>query len=118
MDGQGMTLYVFDQDTGGQSSCYEACADQWPPFLTDAEPQAEGGTDPALLGTTERDDGTTQVTYGGRPLYYFAQDSQPGDPNGQGVGSAWWVIAPDGSAITGSSGQLDDPGRSSGGYDY
>lgn len=118
VDGQGMTLYVFDQDTGGRSSCNDACADQWPPFLTDGEPQAEGGADPGLLGTSERDDGTTQVTYDGRPLYHFAQDSQPGDTNGQGVGNVWWVVAPDGTAVTGSSGQVDDPGRSSGGYDY
>lgn len=98
VDGEGTTLYVFDNDTDGTSSCYDQCAENWPPFTGPAE--ASGDVDGALLGTTTRDDGTTQVTYNGQPLYYFAADQAPGDTNGQGVGDVWWVVGPDGAKIT------------------
>ena len=60
---------------------------------------AGDGVDGSLLGTTERDDGTTQVTYDGQPLYVFASDAAPGDTNGQGVGEVWFVVGPDGKTI-------------------
>ena len=100
-DDQGRVLYVFDNDSGGESSCYEDCAANWPPLVGEVE--AGEGVDAALLGTTERTDGETQVTYGDRPLYYFAGDEQPGDTNGQGAGDVWWVVGPDGEAITGEA---------------
>jgi hypothetical protein len=57
--------------------------------------------DPRLMGTTRRDDGTTQVTYNDWPLYYFAGDELPGDSNGQGVGDVWWMITPAGELVMG-----------------
>lgn len=101
VDGEGMTLYVFDNDSDGESSCYDSCAETWPPFT--GEVSAEGEVDASLMGTTERDDGTTQVTYNDMPLYYYAPDSASGDTNGQGVGDVWWVIGPDGEKITDAS---------------
>ena len=59
----------------------------------------EDGVDEALLGTASRTDGSSQVTYNGWPLYYFAADSAPGDINGQGVNDVWWVVDPSGDAI-------------------
>ena len=56
--------------------------------------------DSALLGTTLRDDGTTQVTYNGWPLYYFVGDAAAGDVAGQNVNEIWFVLAPDGEYVT------------------
>jgi predicted lipoprotein with Yx(FWY)xxD motif len=98
-DSAGLTLYVFFEDSEGTSTCYDACADNWPPLLTEGEPVAEGGAIQALLGTTERDDGTTQVTYDGQPLYLYAGDSQPGDANGFGQGNVWYPVTPDGAPM-------------------
>jgi hypothetical protein len=37
------------------------------------------------LGTLTRPDGTTQVTYDGRPLYYWEGDTKAGDVTGDGI---------------------------------
>lgn len=97
VDGDGRTLYLFDNDAEGESACTDACAETWPPLEGEAE--AAGDVDPALLGTITRPDGATQATYGGHPLYHYAADSAVGDVNGQAVGDVWWVVATDGSAI-------------------
>lgn len=94
------TIYMFQDDKAGESSCADACAEAWPPVLTDGEPQAGDGVDAGMLGTTTRADGTTQVTYNGMPLYTFAQDSAPGDKNGEGLKGAWFLISPYGDTLT------------------
>jgi predicted lipoprotein with Yx(FWY)xxD motif len=96
----GMTLYVFLKDTPNTSNCYNACAQNWPPLLVEGTPIAGEGVDASLLGVTQRQDGTTQVTYNGWPLYYFAGDGKPGDTNGQGVRDVWFVISPQGEKIS------------------
>lgn len=98
VDGAGMTLYVFDNDTDGTSTCTGDCVANWPPLTGDVT--AGDGVDDSLLGTTERDDGMAQITYADQPLYYFAGDQAPGDVNGQAVGGIWWVIGVDGEKIT------------------
>jgi predicted lipoprotein with Yx(FWY)xxD motif len=108
VDGDGLTLYVFDNDEGGTSSCEDVCAETWPPAVTEGDPVAGEGADEALLGTTERADGSTQVTYDGRPLYTYAADQGPGDTNGQGVGGIWWVIGADGQTIEETAGEEGD----------
>ena len=65
----------------------------------EGEPVAGDGADATLLGTVTRDDGTTQATYNGWPLYYFSADSTPGDTNGQTIDNVWWVISSAGDAI-------------------
>jgi predicted lipoprotein with Yx(FWY)xxD motif len=101
----GMTLYMFVNDGPGESACYESCANAWPPLLVEGEPVAGEGIDPALLGTTERTDGSLQLTYNGMPLYAYAQDSAPGDTNGQGANGAWYVVNPAGEAVTAAPGE-------------
>jgi predicted lipoprotein with Yx(FWY)xxD motif len=98
-DGDGMTLYVFLDDADGESTCYDTCADTWPPVLADSDPVADVDVDEALLGTTQREDGAEQVTYGGQPLYRYQGDSAPGDVNGFGSGGAWYPVAADGTPI-------------------
>lgn len=110
VDGDGRTLYLFTNDADGTSVCYEACATNWPPLLADGDVALGEGLDAALVGTTERTDGTVQVTYGGWPLYRFAADANPGDANGQGRNDVWFVVAPDGTGVgapTAAAG--DDP---------
>ncbi len=112
-DSQGMTLYLFTKDAANVSNCYDQCAVNWPPLLAEAgaEPSAGEGV-PGQLGVIERTDGDQQVTYNGMPLYYFVNDSQPGDTNGQYVGGIWFVVHPDISSMTVSSPQVqtsEDP---------
>jgi predicted lipoprotein with Yx(FWY)xxD motif len=102
-DAAGRTLYRFTRDTSGESTCYNACAAAWPPLLVDATPAAPADL-PGTLSTTMRTDGALQVTYNGRPLYYYAGDTAPGDVNGQGVGGVWFVVAPDEGAAAGTAG--------------
>lgn len=103
VDGEGLTLYLFEPDEQGGSTCYDACATNWPPLVTDGDVEAGAGADADKLGTTERTDGSTQVTYDGWPLYRWAQDEAPGDTNGQGINDVWWMVGPDGHALTGES---------------
>jgi predicted lipoprotein with Yx(FWY)xxD motif len=94
-DAVGFTLYTFAQDVAGSgmSACVDGCADIWPPLTVDDEPTAPAGAT-GELGTIERDDGTTQVTYEGLPLYLYVQDESPGDTNGHEVGQIWFVATP------------------------
>jgi predicted lipoprotein with Yx(FWY)xxD motif len=95
----GKTLYVFKKDTGGKSVCNGDCAVNWPPLLADAGASATAGEGvTGTLGTTVRDDGTTQVTYQGAPLYYFVGDKAAGETNGQGLNDVWFVATPTGSS--------------------
>jgi predicted lipoprotein with Yx(FWY)xxD motif len=99
VDEKGMTLYLFTKDTPNTTVCYEKCAVAWPPLVTAGDPVAGEGVDAAMLGTTNRTDGTVQVTYNGWPLYYYEKDKAPGDVVGQNVGEVWFVISPAGEMI-------------------
>lgn len=102
VDGKGMSLYLFEADESGMSSCYDACATAWPPLMASGAPQAAGGAMDSLLGTVKRKDGSIQVTYGGWPLYYFIKDKAAGDTKGQkvdGFGAEWYLVGPNGKAV-------------------
>ena len=147
VDGEGMSLYLFTNDTqdSDTSTCTGDCLVEWPALTCTAagvdnsntntntnanantntnsndnanantndntngtigtasdcspEAMAGAGVDATLLGTITRDDGSTQVTYNGWPLYYFHEDAAPGDTNGQGVGGVWFLVSPEGEAI-------------------
>ena len=96
VDSKGMTLYLYTKDSPNTSNCYVACATAWPPLLTSGTPTAGAGVTAALLGTTKRTDGTTQVTYNGWPLYYWVNDKNPGDTTGENVQNVWFVMTPAG----------------------
>lgn len=93
-DGNGMTLYFFSNDADGTSACQGGCLDAWPVFHAD-NLQVPSALSTADFGTITRGDGTMQTTYKGWPLYYFAQDQNPGDTNGEGVNDIWFVAKPD-----------------------
>jgi predicted lipoprotein with Yx(FWY)xxD motif len=105
-DERGLSLYAFTPDSDTTSACTGGCADAWPPLAGPAE--AGDGVDSSLLGTITRDDGSTQATYGGHPLYHYAGDAGPGDTSGQGTGDQWFVIDAEGATVTGSPGSGDD----------
>jgi predicted lipoprotein with Yx(FWY)xxD motif len=99
-DERGQAIYLFDRETSDEPACYDDCAEAWPPVLTDGPPEADGDVDPGLLGTTERDDGSVQVTYNGHPLYFYA-DEAPGEVECHDVDDydgTWLVVTPDGEA--------------------
>lgn len=101
VDADGMTVYMFDQDTqdSGESTCEGQCLANWPPVTTESEePEVEGVT--GEVGTITGTDGSTQLTLNGWPLYYFSGDSAAGDTNGQGVNEVWWVLDPAGERIS------------------
>jgi len=101
-DGRGRVLYLFARDRGGRSSCSGECAKAWPPFLTKGAPRTLSGVNGKLLGTTRRGDGTVQVTYAKHPLYYFKEDTKPGQIKCQNVsnfGGLWLVVTPSGKPV-------------------
>jgi predicted lipoprotein with Yx(FWY)xxD motif len=97
-DARRQAIYIFENDPKGESACYDDCAEAWPPVFTDGEPVAGDGVDESLLGTTKRRDGKLQVTYAGKPLYFYAHEG-PGEVKCHNVslnGGLWWVVGPDG----------------------
>jgi predicted lipoprotein with Yx(FWY)xxD motif len=106
VDGHGKALYLFTRDPRDKSRCDGACADAWPPFLTRGEPQVGDGATESLLGTSTRSDGKRQVTYRGRPLYYYVGDREPGQVLCQDVeefGGHWYVVRSNGKAVRGNN---------------
>jgi len=94
-----MTLYMFSNDEPNTVNCAGDCLDNWPPLITQGEPVLGEGVDPDLVGTAELPDGQMIVTYNEMPLYYWVNDTQAGDTTGQGVGSVWWLVSPEGEVI-------------------
>jgi len=85
---KGMTLYVFDKDSGGKSACNGPCATNWPPLMASA---ASKPMDDYSVIT--RDDGNKQWAYKGKPLYNWKNDKKPGDITGDGFLNGAWHIA-------------------------
>jgi predicted lipoprotein with Yx(FWY)xxD motif len=101
-DGHGKALYAFTRDRHGPSRCSGACAAAWPPYIAGDDPRAGAGADSSLLHTIRRADGRQQVTYAGRPLYYYAGDRKPGQILCQNVseyGGLWLVVRPNGRLV-------------------
>jgi predicted lipoprotein with Yx(FWY)xxD motif len=119
-NGDGMTLYLFEADTGTTSTCTGACAQSWPPETTSGNATGTMGATSSMLGTTTRDDGSTQVTYNGHPLYTYAGDTSSGTASGQGInafGGLWYVVNTAGDAVKGGGGGGGgNSGYGSGGY--
>ncbi|CAM3890243.1 hypothetical protein [Paracidovorax anthurii] len=86
----GMSLYTFDRDPagGGKSVCNGQCAVNWPPLMAgDAAPSGD-------FSAVRRDDGSSQLAYKGKPLYYWVKDTRPGDRTGDGVNQVWRLAKP------------------------
>ena len=97
-DARKQAIYIFERDSDRKTVCYGDCAEAWPPVYTPGEPLAGSGVRSSLLGAIERRDGRMQVTYAGKPLYYYAHEG-PGEVRCHNVdlnGGLWWVVGPDG----------------------
>jgi predicted lipoprotein with Yx(FWY)xxD motif len=111
VNSQGHTLYLFEKDEHGKSTCSGSCAGFWPPLIVKAKPTVGAGLSRSLAGTTKRADGRLQATYNGHPLYTFALDTKAGQTKGEGLdkfGAEWYVLSTHGTKIEKES--------SSGGY--
>lgn len=83
----GATLYTFDEDQDGESTCYDDCAKHWPPLIALSAAKAY-----YRMSLTPRTDGQQQWAYDGKPLYTYVEDTMPGDAKGDNVGNVWHVI--------------------------
>ena len=86
-----MTLYTYAKDTADLSNCYDACATNWPPFTVTGDPVAATGMT-GKLSLTTRKDGSKQLEWNSKPLYFYNKDTKPGDVIGQNVGTIWFVV--------------------------
>jgi predicted lipoprotein with Yx(FWY)xxD motif len=97
-DGTGQAIYLFDIETTSKPTCYDACAVAWPPVLTKGNPVAGQGVESSLLDTTDRTDGTVQVTYNDHPLYFYAHEGKR-EVKCHNIflnGGNWYVVQPSG----------------------
>jgi predicted lipoprotein with Yx(FWY)xxD motif len=79
---KGRTLYSLSVEKHGKFICTSACLSTWHPLIVPAGTKPTG---PVTLGTVERPEGRTQVTFKGRPLYTFAPDTKAGEAGGEGI---------------------------------
>jgi len=102
-DGRGRALYAFTRDPrGGSSRCYGACARAWPVYFARGRLVAGKGVKRSLIGAVRRRDGRRQITYNGRPLYYYVGDTRAGQVTCQNVveyGGTWLVMRPSGALV-------------------
>ena len=89
VNGDGMTLYTFDNDSKGKSNCNGACANLWLPLIATTDANASG--DFSLIA---RSDGRKQWAYKNKPLYSWSKDKKPGETTGDGVNSVWHIAVP------------------------
>ena len=89
----GLTLYYFAADTvPGVSVCEGDCLAAWPPVTVPPGNSVTAGEGVSgVIGLTTGTDGSTQVTYDGRPLYYWQGDTEAGQTTGHAVNDIWWV---------------------------
>jgi predicted lipoprotein with Yx(FWY)xxD motif len=103
VDQDGYTLYRFDEDTADPptTTCVDACADKWPPFVVDRAAKLRvDGVEDSAVGLVARPDGSTQLTIGGWAVYRYTGDTAPGATEGQGMGGSWYAITPAGRKAT------------------
>ena len=99
-DSKGFTLYHLEGETTSHFMCTGSCTTTWPPLVASGTPSAGSGAT-GRIGTVDRPDGITQVTYDGLPVYTFSGDSAPGQSNGQGIEGAWFAVTPAGQSAKG-----------------
>jgi predicted lipoprotein with Yx(FWY)xxD motif len=125
VDSKGDVLYTNNQDTASKMACTASCQSIWPALMASGgQPTSSDSAVQAKLGVANG-----QVTYGGKPLYTFVQDS-PGQATGNGFMDSFdgtsftWTAASPGGTSSSSGGAAapttssSSSGGSSGGYSY
>lgn len=107
VDSSGMTIYTpqTPAEANGKISCTGSCLSFWFPVIASSANPGSGGL-PGKLGTIQRsDDGKTQLTYNGKPLYTFRLDTAAGQAHGNnftdsfsGTSFTWQVVTASGKA--------------------
>jgi len=101
--GSGATLYDFAPDSSHQSKCLnDGCVFQWPPLIVNGPVRVGPGVHQDLVATLRRPDGSTQLSYGGHPLYTYNMDVTPGMIMGQDIdqdGGLWYVLTAAGTEV-------------------
>lgn len=97
----GIVAYANSDEHSGHFVCTStSCTRTWRPWLTDgAKVHAGADVQQSLIGSVTRPDGTTQMTYGGHPLYFYAHNKHAVQANAQGAGGVWYVVGTDGNII-------------------
>jgi predicted lipoprotein with Yx(FWY)xxD motif len=127
VDSNGAALYTNNQDSGMKVACTGSCAAIWVPLMapSSGQPTSSDQAVQAKLGVVKANGGS-QVTWGGKPLYTFVQDS-PGQVTGNGFSDQFngtsftWTVASTGPVSSGSSGTSTSSGSTNsggGGYGY
>jgi predicted lipoprotein with Yx(FWY)xxD motif len=106
VDDSGMTIYTpkQPQEVNGKIECTGSCLSFWFPVTSSSAKPGSGGL-PGRLGTIHLANGTTQLTYNGRPLYTFRLDTAAGQAHGNnfhdkfgGTSFTWQVVTASGKA--------------------
>lgn len=79
------TLYTFDNDPVGSTTCFNSCLTTWPALYAPADATAFGD-----FTVIARDSSTKQWAYKGKPLYFFVGDTAPDQTTGEYPS---WTIA-------------------------
>jgi len=123
VDARGRTLYLFEKDRNGVSSCTAACLAYWPALTSIGTPQAGKGVHQSALKLARQHNGARQVTYAGHPLYIFVGDKSSGQTAGEGLdvfGAEWYIVAANGHKVeqdeVANSRSHSGGGAGSGGY--
>ena len=72
---RAVPVYAFSGDTSSSSACTGGCAVTWPPLLTGSASGAAKGLEASKVASVKRSDGWVQVTYDGKPLYLYANET-------------------------------------------
>jgi predicted lipoprotein with Yx(FWY)xxD motif len=101
VDQKGLPLYYDSKNTPGHWACSKGCLTAWPPLLLGkGQESAEAGPGVKGLGTVKAPYGT-QVTWKGRALYTFIEDSA-GKVTGNDVAHFFVVALPKATNASGS----------------
>ena len=116
VDAKGMTLYALEKDSKNTSTCTGGCATAWPPLVVTGKVVVAKGLDADDFATFMRtDNGMTQVSVYGAPLYTFSGDKAPGDTNGKTIPN-WYVVGANGKPMEGAAAATTAPTTSTAGY--
>jgi predicted lipoprotein with Yx(FWY)xxD motif len=116
VDSDGAALYTADQEADGKVRCTGSCAEIWIPLTVSGSGRPTASDDaPGELGVAKRPGGERQVSYDGKPLYSFADDTMAGEVTGEGLSDtfdgrlfSWRVVKTGGESE--DAGEQSSPG--------